>query len=499
MTELTRRATLKLIGAGTGTLALAAPPLLSRAEDAPADRAEIASAVKTLSEKIADYIVNARFEDLPPAVVQKAKEQLVFFFGRAFEIAQMEHGQEAIEVARQAARADDGASVIGTRLRLPASDAAFTNATLFGGSLSMDDVLAHADIHAGVITVPTALAIGEVKRVHGRELLLSLVLGYEVLGKLGKAGLGWQAPFPRRSTNIFGGYGPLVVGGRLLELDRERMVHALGYAANLCMGIAEGSMMEHYYSLISRNGTFAAQLVEAGGTSYSKTTLEGELGLYRSFFGKVPDELPKLIDNLGYWEILTAVQKRYRGTGHNTTATEMFADMVAKEQLTPDRVKKIHAVLPSKESRARELELTSTGPFKPERSATSSLPYALALVLADGKIDAARFADDRIVNDRALAGLMRKIDVTFEPGHASRWSKLTVLTSDDRKLERESDFFTFEFPRDTWDDWLRASGSRILTSDQLLRLEQMIANLENVADVSKLLAAATPNVSAARP
>ncbi|MGH8188232.1 MAG: hypothetical protein ACREUC_16870, partial [Steroidobacteraceae bacterium] len=198
-------------------------------------------------------------------------------------------------------------------------------------------------------------------------------------------------------------------------------------------------------------------------------------------------------------EILTAVQKRYRGTGHNTTATEMFADMVAKEKLTPDRLKKIHAALPSKESRARGLELTSTGPFKPERRAVASLPYALALVLSDGKIDAARFADDSIVNDRGLASVMRKIDVTFEPGHASRWTRLTVLTADGRKLERESDFFTFEFPRDTWDDWLRASGSRILSSDQLLRLEQLIANLENVDDVSKLLAAATPNASAARP
>jgi 2-methylcitrate dehydratase PrpD len=471
---------------------------MSRGENTPADQAAIAAG-KTLSDKIADYIVGAKFEDVPPAAIQKAKEQIVFFFGRAFEISQMEHGREAIALARQAAQDAGGASVIGERLRLSPSDAAFTNSTLFGGSLAMDDVLAHADIHAGVITLPAALAIGEVKRVHGRELLLSLVLGYEVLAKLGKVGLGWQAPFPRRSTNIFGGYGPIVVAGRLLELDRERMGHALGYAANLCMGIAEGSMMEHYYSLVSRNGTFAAQLVEAGGISYSRATIEGELGLYRSFFGKVPDELPKLVDELGYWEILTAVQKRYRGTGHNTTATEMFADMVAKEKLTPDRVKKIHAVLPSKESRARELEITSTGPFKPERRAASSLPYALALVLTDGKIDVARFADDGIVNDRGLASVMRKIEITFEPGHASRWTRLTVLTADGRKLERESDFFTFEFPRDTWDDWLRASGSRILSSDQLLRLEQLIANLENVDDVSKLLAAATPVATAARP
>lgn len=268
MSELTRRTTLKLLGAGTGAVALAGPSTLTPAAAEPEPTSSNAAAGRTLSEKIADYIVGARFEDMPPAVIQKAKEQIVFFFGRAFEISFMEPGRQMLQVARQVARANDGATVIGHRLRLAPSDAAFANATLFGGSLSMDDVLAHADIHAGVITLPPALAIGEVKRVSGRELLLALVLGYEVLGKLGRAALGWSAPLPRRSTNIFGGYGPITVAGRLLKLDRERMAHALGYAAHLGMGIPEGSMMEHYYSLISRNGTFAAQVVEEIGRAH---------------------------------------------------------------------------------------------------------------------------------------------------------------------------------------------------------------------------------------
>lgn len=491
MTDVDRRTLLKFIGAGTGTVALGAP-LLSRASAARGVISSSSAAGKTLSEKIADYIVGARFEDLPPAVIQKAKEQIVFFFGRAFEISFMEQGRQMRQAARQTARTSDGATVIGEQLRLAPSDAAFANATLFGGSLSMDDVLAHADIHAGVITLPAALAIGEVRRVSGRELILALVLGYEVLGKLGRAALGWTAPFPRCSTDIFGGFGPITVAGRLLQLDRERMANALGYAANLCTGIGDR------YSLISRNGTFVAQLAEAGAGPYSRTTIEDELGPYRSFFGEVPAELPKSIDNLGYWEILTAVQKHYRGTGHNTTAIELFADLVEKNQLTVDEVSHVDAVLPAKDSRARELELSCRGPFKPAGRAAASLPYSLALVLLDGKIDAGRFADDGIVNDRTLRSVMQKIDVAFDGGHGTRWTKLTVHTTDGRKFERESDFFTFELPPDRWDDWLRASGQRLLSPEQLGQLEQLISNLEHVDDVSKLLAAATPVATVAR-
>jgi 2-methylcitrate dehydratase PrpD len=493
VTAIDRRTLLKLVAAGASGAVLgeataaeeAAPAVVATAPAAP-------PAGRSLSEKIADQIVRARFEDLPADVIRKAKEQIVFFFGRAFEVSFTDQGRQMRRVLPPSAADGETATVIGNRLRLSPSDAAFANATLFGASLSKDDVLAYADIHAGVITLPTALAIGEARRVSGRELILALVLGYEVLGRLGRASLGWTAPQPRRSTNIFGGYGPVTVAGRLLRLDAERMAHAIGAGAHLCMGIAEGSMMQHYYSLVARNGTFAAQLVEAGAICYSRTTLEGELGLYRSFFGEVPPALPKLVEQFDYREILSAVQKRYNGTGHNTTPIEMFADELGKTGLTPQQVAKIQAVLPAKGARAREAELSSRGPFDPPQRAHSSLTYCLARVLLDGGLKIPHFDDTSIVNDSDVARVMQKIDIAFEPGHGPRWAKLTIHTTDGRKLERQSEFFTFDFPAAAWGDWLSASGKRLLTSEQLAQLLDLISNLERVDDVSKLLTAATP-------
>ncbi len=500
MTAIDRRTLLKLVAAGASGTVLGE---VTAAEDAsPAVAATVPAAPPTgssLSEKIADRIVRARFEDLPADVIQKAKEQIVFFFGRAFEVSFTDQGRQMRRVLPPSAAHGETATVIGNRLRLSPSDAAFANSTLFGASLSKDDVLAYADIHAGVITLPTALAIGEARRVSGRELILALVLGYEVLGRLGRASLGWTAPQPRRSTNIFGGYGPVTVAGRLLKLDAERMAHAIGAGAHLCMGIAEGSMMQHYYSLVARNGTFAAQLVEAGAICYSRTTLEGELGLYRSFFGEVPPALPKLVEQFDYREIMSAVQKRYSGTGHNTTPIEMFADELGKTGLTPQQVAKIQAVLPAKGARAREAELSSRGPFDPPQRAHSSLTYCLARVLLDGGLKIPHFDDTSIVNDSEVARVMQKIDIAFEPGHGPRWAKLTIHTTDGRKLERQSEFFTFDFPAAAWGDWLSASGKRLLTSEQLAQLLDLISNLERVDDVSRLLTAATPAQAVAFP
>jgi len=490
VTAIDRRTLLKLVAAGAGGAVLGESTATEETTPAAAATARTATTTdRSLSEKIADHVVRARFEDLPAEVIQKAKEQIVFFFGRAFEGAFTDDGRQMRRVVAKSAPDGETAAVIGHRLRLSPSDTAFANSTLFGGK---DDVLAYADIHAGLITLPTALAIGEARRVSGRELILALVLGYEVLGRLGRASLGWTAPQPRRSTNIFGGYGPVTVAGRLLKLDPGRMAHAIGAGAHLCMGIAEGSMMDHYYSLIARNGTFAAQLVEAGAVCYSRTTLEGELGLYRSFFGEIPPGLPKLLEQFDYREILSAVQKRYSGTGHNTTPIEMFADEMGKAGLTMQQVAKIHAVLPAKGSPVREAELSSRGPYDPPQRAHSSLTYCLARVLLDGGIKLPHFDDLSIVNDADVARVMQKIDIAFEPGHGPRWARVAIHTTDGRKLERESDLFTFKFPPDAWGEWLAASGKRLLTRDQLAQLLDLISNLERVDDVSRVLAAATP-------
>ncbi|HEX7115530.1 MAG TPA: MmgE/PrpD family protein [Steroidobacter sp.] len=478
--RLDRRAVLKLLGAGAAAM-LGVPACPSRA-----------NAAATISERIADYVLRARFEDLPPEVIRKAKEQIVFFFGRAFEVSFLEHGRQMRQVMQPVARERDGASVIGHRLRLAPSDAAFANSTLFGGELAKDDVHMDSTIHSGVITLPAGLSIGEVKRASGRELILAIVLGYEVLGKLGRAAIGWSAVLPRRATNIYGGFGPVTVAGRLLKLDRARMANALGYAAHLCMGLPEGSMMQHYYALISRNGTFAVQLAEAGGMPFSRTTIEGELGLYRSFFGKVPEELPQLIDSLGYSEILGAVQKRYPGTAANTTAIELFADLLERNHLDLADIASVDATVAAKGAPERELEVSSHGPFVPPRKAISSLTYCLARVLLDGGIDPVRLGDESLVDHEDVVGVMRKIRVGFEPGHGTRWARLIVRTIDGRKIERESASFTFPFPPEDWGGWLRASGARLLSDEKLERLEQLITGLEHVHDISKLLDAATP-------
>jgi len=325
-------------------------------------------------------------------------------------------------------------------------------------------------------------------------LLIALVLGYEVLGKLGRAADTWAASMPRRPTEVYRAYGPITVAGRLLKLDRQHMTNALGYAANMGIGVAEGGMMDHYYSLINRNGVLAAQLAAAGDAANSESTIEGSTGLYRSFVGTVPASLPGLIRKLGSdWEVLTVEQKRLPGTWQNTVAIELLLDLVKTRKLKAHGVSRVNVfMLDWHEAEARNNEVLSQGPFTASSLAGSSLPYALAVVLLDGRMALDRYAADADVNDPAVASVMQIIHLTFEDGHGENYCRIEVYMIDGSKLVREAETFAYQFPPTVWGDWLQERGSRLLPLKQLKQLEHLVSDLENLDDVSKLMACVVP-------
>jgi 2-methylcitrate dehydratase PrpD len=486
-----RRSLLK--GAVITAAAPLLPPGVASGQSAAPAAARSAGPSLSATQRIARFIHSVRFEDIPAEVIQKAKEQIVYHFGLAFSgRATGEAGQMRL-ISNDLAQ-PKGASVIGERFHLLTSDAVFANTTLMRATWR-DDVIWPSGIHAGLCALPTALAIAETRRLSGREFLTAIILAYEVMGKLGNAADGWAAPMPRRPTMIYGPFGPVTVVSRLLKFDNARTAHALGYASNSGMGVPEGGQTEHYYSLLTRNATFAALVAEAGGTAYANSTIEGDTGLYKSFFGKVPASLPTVLGKLGFrWEIMSASQKRYPGTGQNTVATELLTSMVKEHRLRPEQIERIDVVLASVDDSAeRKKELSSPGPFASWNEAWSSLPFSLALVLSEGRVDPSRYFDRKALAEPRLGLLMRRVTIRFEGGHDSiRYARLELLLKDGRKMVQASDNFAFPFPQSAWKDWLAEDGRRFLSSAQLESLERDFRQLEKLEDVGAIMSNATP-------
>jgi len=83
--------------------------------------------------------------------------------------------------------------------------------------------------HYSATTVPTAFATAEKMGLSGKELITALVLGDDVASRIGVAGAGpWDIGWDPAGT--CSRFGAAIVAGKLMGLNEEQMLNALGIA-----------------------------------------------------------------------------------------------------------------------------------------------------------------------------------------------------------------------------------------------------------------------------
>jgi 2-methylcitrate dehydratase PrpD len=436
-----------------------------------------------MCRRLADHVHDLRFDDIPENVVDQTKHHLVHNLGVAFGGRFEERGRQAVRVAELLSPHEGDCTIIGQTRRAMAVDAAFANCTLMTG---IDDVLFPGGIHSGLVTMPLALALGEERRHSGREVLTAIVAAYDLMGKLSRPVWAWSAAVPRRPTIAFGPFGSVAVSARLLGLDAERTAAAIGYAAFSAMGLAVGSLVTHYYSLVGRNGYMAALLAREGG-DVTPVALEGRFGFFDTFFGGVPDGMDASLDTLGEsFEMLSATTKHYPGTGLNILPVQLMVDLTREHRLTPDRVAKIRLDLPVE----RENFAPGHGapPFADKSAAASSARFHLGVVLLEGEPKDERYEQ---FDNPEILDIVRKVEVRLVPGRSIRYARVQVTTVDGEELSAEGDHYTF--PRTDWSAWLAKDGARVVPKEKINRLVELIGRLEEVDDISEVLSCTTPD------
>ncbi|HXF36943.1 MAG TPA: MmgE/PrpD family protein [Actinomycetota bacterium] len=428
-----------------------------------------------LRDRIATYVRSLALEEIPPAVRERAKAHLAYHIALGLRGSSSEEADRAAAMARDWCQGAPASSVIGGDMRLGPPEAAFVNAARIRAT-GLDDVLLPSGVHAGVVVVPAALALAEALARPGRELLASIVIGYDVIGKLGDTVWAWAADAPRRPTIAFGPFGPAAAAARLLGLDARRTAEAIGYAANLAMGLAEGGLPDQYYGLVARNGMLAAHLAARGGTT-APTALEGDLGFFRTFFGGIPAGLEASVGSLGHrFEIENATAKRYPGTALNIVPIELMLDAVRRYGLSAERVRSVTVFLPAQRSNFREGH--APGPFPSRSRAASSVIFQLAIALLDGRIEHRRYAD---VGDPDVLDTAGKIRVELEPGHGVTYARLELEMEDGGRHTLEGEGIVL--PPTDWPGMLRREGRRL---PEVERLIEMIRRLEALPDAALL-------------
>ena len=434
----------------------------------------------TLTQRLAGYICDERFDRIDPAAVARTRQILAYHIGLACRAVREAHPDagKAVAIARELSADCGSASVIGQSGKFTLVDAVFANCSLMR-ALGLDDVIFPAGIHAGLMTLPVALGIGERRHCSGADLITAVVTGYEVMGKFGR--FTWALEPPRRPTQPFGPFGAIATAAKLLDLGRERTAVALAYAAHTAMGLAEHDLgpVSHWYSLICRNAVTSAYAARAGAWG-SPTVIEGRHGFADAFLGAAEIDADAIAAALGRdYAVMESCEKRYPGTALNQVAIELLRTLVIDDGLRAADVAHIRIVFP--EQRQQFSAGHETGAFTSAGQAASSFAYQCAMLLLDGRQDPARYHD--FANPDILS-VIAKMSVDFVPDRPIRYTRIEAETLSGRRLVREGD--DFKFAPDQTRIVLERDAAGVLPDDRIKRLTGLLDGLESVADIAEL-------------
>ena len=230
------------------------------------------------TKALASYVVKNRWEDIPEDVRHEAKRALINVIGCA--IGGSPH--PAVTAAIRALSPFSGertASIVGRPERLDPLHASLMNG-ISSHVEDYDDTTPKNYSHTSSPVSSALLAYASANRVRGRDFVEAFVLGFEAASRVGNVvypahyDVGWHM------TGTIGVFGAAAGIGKLIGLNEQQMVWALGLAATQSAGLREmfGSMGKAFHpGRSAQNGYAAALLAQAGFTS-GEHGIEGPRG-----------------------------------------------------------------------------------------------------------------------------------------------------------------------------------------------------------------------------
>ena len=253
-----------------------------------------------LAVRLGSAISEAKFEQLSSETVSRVKLSILDNIGTIAYVSTLEDCAPVLDRVREkGGRAE--ATVAGQSIKAPLEDASAANAFLIHAA-ETDESDFRASLRASPVVMAPAMATAESIGATGKDFILSLAVGYSVLGALA-APLGRLQPYGFMSVGVWGTSSAAAVSARLMGLNASQCTHALALA-----GGGGGGLFQYYYDQTEEKRLIVARSVRTGveaallartGMVGPERIYEGEAGVYR-VFGKLVgrDVSEREIDNV---------------------------------------------------------------------------------------------------------------------------------------------------------------------------------------------------------
>ena len=371
---------------------------------------------KKIAEVLADFIVNHKYEDLPEETLAITKNYMIDVIGCMVGASQEEQALILTDVVNPGGCSPES-SVFAKGVKTSIMNAALINGTM-GHIYDYDDDHREGTMHPTVVVFPAVFALGEKLTSSGKELMRALVLGLEVMIRVGESFLGksyYQGFHPTGTCGVFGAAAGCAA---LLGLDARQTTYALGLAGSFTSGTQEWSTEGSWQKPLqaghpSMFGVLSA-LLAAKNFIGARTVFEGPNGFIRAHSFQDIFDYGRITETLGKkWEMLDTSIKVHACCRFSGPVADCALDLY-KQGVRAKDVKSIVAKVC--DFSIRTLCIPHESKYRPTThvDAQFSIPYTIAVAICKNRTGPDEFKENAL-NDPEVLELTDKVKYEMDP------------------------------------------------------------------------------------
>jgi len=313
----------------------------------------------SLSRELSQWVADLKYDDLPLEVIDRAKGLTLHGLSSALIGLSTGPGKSALGLMVEEEAGGLGVgTVIGDGRKLTKAGAVYVNAELIyaGGKWDTFRMLTHP----GCNILPLGLLASELEQASGRDYLLGIVAGYEVMERMAADFIPTVMSRGFHASPVFGIFGAAVTAAKIAGFSADQIHGAIAQCVNLAASNLEGARSGGQ-SLREggavRNALLAVALARQG-MSGGETVLEGDAGFYHAYAGNNTGKLsyvfagPKkadlrsIVSALGErWQMLETLYRIYSTAGYSLAHVDVTAAVSRENDIRPEDIDRIEAVV----------------------------------------------------------------------------------------------------------------------------------------------------------
>ena len=443
--------------------------------------------METVSSIYGEFVTSTRFESLDPETVQQTKKVILDLIGVSLAGYQaMAFPKMVVDYFLEIGGKEE-ATVIQGKKKIPAVHAAFANASC-AHALDMDDGHRFAASHPGVVVIPASIAAAEMTGASTKALITGIVVGYDVMIRIGKAITPSSLNRGFHITGITGPFGAAAAAANIMGLTREETIGALGMAGLQSAGLiqvnheVEGSMVKPLNPARASSSGLLSCILAQKGARGPLEIFEGQDGYLKAFADEAKADL--LTRDLGRdYEISKVYFKLYSACRHAHAPLDAAFEAFRKSDGKIEEIDKIVV-----ETYPAAVRLAGIPHATTPSSGRFSIAFSVALALVKGDAGADKYCEEN-VRDRTIQDLAGKVElVASERWEAvypqQRGATVTIVNKDGGSVSAEVDLARGE-PENpaSWEEINRKlllNAVTLIGEDEADKLSQVIMNIDQI-------------------